>query len=130
MHNEKAIVRISGEIVTLHFKKETDRETFYTILEDRNREFIADELRIIDDTWMFIERWHPDYYHCDEVALSDDLQCCLDGEADEEKLEIVKEMFGNTPEQWECAQIEIDSHLLERAVDNFYQSIYHRPRSV
>ena len=130
MHREKAIVIATGEIVTLHFKNEKDGETTYSILEDVNREFIPDELRIIDDNWTFIEKWHPNYYHCDYVADSDDIQCCLDGEADEEKLERVKESFGNTPEQWKCAQIEIDADLLERAVDNFYKSIYKRNRQV
>ena len=84
MHREKAIVIATGEIVTLHLKTEKDGDTTYSILEDVNREFIPDELRIIDDNWAFIEKWHPDYYHCDEVADSDDIQCCLDGEADEE----------------------------------------------
>ncbi len=130
MHREKAIVIATGEIVTLHLKTEKDGDTTYSILEDVNREFIPDELRIIDDNWTFIEKWHPDYYHCDEVADSDDIQCCLDGEADEEKLERVKESFGNTPEQWKCAQIEIDADLLNRAVDNFYKSVYKRDRQL
>lgn len=128
MVRTKAIVRASGEIVTLRNKKKEFNDTYYTILEDTKRRFIPDEIRIINNTWEFIEQWHPDYYHCDEVAFSDDIQCCLDGEADEEKIVRVKEMFGDTPEQWECAQLEIDAQLLESSVENFYKHIYKRPR--
>lgn len=126
MDRRKAIVRATGEIVTLKYDKNINKETIYTILEDTKREFIPDELRIIDDNWEFIEKWYPDYSHCDNVAYSDDLQCCLDGEADEDKLERVKEMFGETPEQWECEQIKIDAELLMAAVKNFLNYIYHR----
>lgn len=126
MDRRKAIVRATGEIVTLRYDKNIDEETIYTILEDAKRKFIPDELHIIDDNWEFIEKWYPGYTHCDNVAYSDDLQCCLDGEADEEKLERVKEMFGETPELWECEQIKIDAYLLSTAVENFRNYIYHR----
>lgn len=126
MDRRKAIVRATGEIVTLHLEEDVNGEIHYSILEDTERNFIPDEIRIIEDTWSFIQRWHPDYSHCDEVAYSDDLECCLEGEADKEKLERVKEMFGNTPEEWECAQIQIDAELLSAAVENFLNYIYHR----
>lgn len=126
MDRRKAIVRATGEVVTLHLEEDVNGEIHYSILEDTERNFIPDEIRIIEDTWSFIQRWHPDYSHCDEVAYSDDLECCLEGEADKEKLERVKEMFGDTPEQWECAQIEIDAELLSAAVKNFLNYIYHR----
>ena len=111
-------------------RKKEFNDAYYTILEDTKRRFIPDEIRIINNTWKFIEQWHPDYYHCDEVAFSDDIQCCLDGEADEEKIERVKEMFGDTPEQWECAQLEIDAQLLESSVENFYKQIYKKPGEI
>ena len=126
MDRRKAIVRATGEVVTLHLEEDVNGEIHYSILEDTERNFIPDEIRIIEDTWSFIQRWHPDYSHCDEVAYSDASECCLEGEADKEKLERVKEMFGDTPEQWECAQIEIDAELLSVAVKNFLNYIYHR----
>ena len=126
MDRRKAIVRATGEVVTLHLEEDVNGEIHYSILEDTERNFIPDVIRIIEDTWSFIQRWHPDYSHCDEVAYSDDLECCLEGKADKEKLERVKEMFGDTPEQWECAQIEIDAELLSVAVKNFLNYIYHR----
>ena len=126
MDRRKAIVRATGEVVTLHLEEDVNGEIHYSILEDTERNFIPDEIRIIEDTWSFIQRWHPDYSHCDEVAYSDDLECCLEGKADKEKLERVKEMFGDTPEQWECAQIEIDAELLSVAVKNFLNYTYHR----
>ncbi|MGM9832274.1 MAG: hypothetical protein ACI31A_01115 [Candidatus Limisoma sp.] len=128
MCGDKAIVLATGEIVTINCAKEEDGDTVYTILEDVHRKFIADELRLIDDKWAFIMKWHPDY-NCDEVAYSDDIDCCLAGEADEERLESVKALFGKTPEQWQTAQIEIDADLLDESVDNYYQRIFHRPRS-
>lgn len=127
MCGDKAIVLATGEIVTINSAKENDGDTVYTILEDVNRKFIADELRLIDDKWTFITKWHPDY-NCDEVAYSDDIDCCLAGEADEEKLERVKALFGETPERWQTAQIEIDAELLDESVDNYYKRIFHRPR--
>lgn len=129
MDRRKAILRATGEIVTLRYDKNIDGETIYTIIEDTKRNFIPDELRIIDDNWDFIQitqKWYTGYSHCDNVAYSDDLQCCLDGEADDEKLERVKEMFGDTPEQWAFAQIQIDAELLSAAVKNFLNYIYHR----
>lgn len=126
MDRRKAIVRATGKIVTLRYEKNIDGETIYTIIEDTKRNFIPDELRIIDDNWDFITKWYPGYSQCDNVAYSDDLQCSLDGEADEEKLERVKEMFGQTPEEWECEQIRIDAELLSAAVKNFLNYIYHR----
>lgn len=125
MQRKKAIVIGTGEIVTIHSKKEVYDEIHYTIFEDANRQFIPDELRIIDDNWEFIMKWLPDYDFSDEVAYSDDLQCCIEGEADEARLERVREMFGKTPEQWERAQLEIDANLLARAVDNFCVRVYH-----
>lgn len=128
MCGNKAIVLATGEIVTINNQKDKNDDIVYTILEDVHREFIADELRIIENKWDFIMKWHPDY-NCDEVAFSDDIECCLSGEAEEDRLETVKAMFGKTPEQWEIAQIEIDAGLLDESVDNYYQRIFHRPRS-
>ena len=57
MQRDKAIVIATGEIVTLHYSKERDGDVYYAILEDANRLFIPDELRIIDDKWSFIFKW-------------------------------------------------------------------------
>ena len=130
MQRDKAIVIATGEIVTLHYSKERDGDVYYAILEDANRLFIPDELKIIDDKWSFIFKWLPNYNFNEKVSQSDDLQCCIDGEADAEKLERVKKSFGNTPEKWMCAQLEIDAFLLDEAVDNFYNKVYRRPRTI
>ena len=86
MCGNKAIVLATGEIVTINNQKDKNDDIVYTILEDVHREFIADELRIIENKWDFIAKWHPDY-NCDEVAFSDDIECCLSGEAEEDRLE-------------------------------------------
>ena len=49
MQRDKAIVIATGEIVTLHYSKERDGDVYYAILEDANRLFIPDELRIINE---------------------------------------------------------------------------------
>lgn len=120
---QKAIIKATGKIVSLvtpcdQLKSEQQGRLF-DILEDRQRHVFESELHIIDDLWAFIEKYLPSYYHDARVAYSDDIQCCLDAEADDEKLTRVKRMFGNTPEEWECAQIRIDRELLEEAVEVF-----------
>ena len=35
------------------------------------------------DEWGFIEKWLPNYYHCDEVALVDDIDKVLNNEYEE-----------------------------------------------
>lgn len=119
----KAIIIATGEIVTLvkpceQLKSEA-RGLLFDILEDRHRHFFEDELHVIDDIWVFIERHLPGYYQDERVAQSDDIQCCLDAEADEDKLMRVRYLFGNMPEEWECAQIKIDRELLDEAVEHF-----------
>ena len=54
MDRRKAIVRATGEVVTLHLEEDVNGEIHYSILEDTERNFIPDEIRIIEDTWSFI----------------------------------------------------------------------------
>ena len=49
MCGNKAIVLATGEIVTINNQKDKNDDIVYTILEDVHREFIADELRIIEN---------------------------------------------------------------------------------
>lgn len=119
----KAIIKSTGEVVTLvkpcSAPKSEARGKLFDILEDNHRHFFEDELHIIDDEWEFIEANLPGYYQDERVAQSDDIQCCLDAEADDEKLKRVRFLFGDTPEEWECSQIKIDRELLDEAVEHF-----------
>ena len=70
MQRDKAIVIATGEIVTLHYSKERDGDVYYAILEDANRLFIPDELRIIDDKWSFIYKWLPKAMICSAASMA------------------------------------------------------------
>lgn len=72
----------------------------------------------ITDIWDFIGRWHPNY-NCNQVLWSDDIQCCLDGEAEGWKLQSVIDNFGPIPEHWLKAQEEIDRELLAVSVEAY-----------
>lgn len=119
----KAIIKSTGEVVTLVERfdapKCVTRGRLFDCLEDTHRHLWENELHIIDDEWEFIEANLPGYYQDERVAQSDDIQCCLDAEADDEKLKRVRHLFGNTPEEWERAQIKIDRELLDEAVEHF-----------
>lgn len=119
-HIKKAIVKYTGEIVTLSFlDREAKPERAYYILEDVTRTIAESDLFIIEDFWEFLTEHMTDYYRDQRVADSDDIECCLFGEADEDKLQRVRDSYGDTPEQWLCAQIAIDREMLEEAVHNF-----------
>lgn len=132
MH-KRALVKATGEVVTIDtaLKVEASNRGYLYRTADMTASYWEDELTMFDDCdyWEFIERWHPDYYHSQEVADSDDLQCCLDAEADDEKLKRVRYLFGDTPEEWERAQLKIDRELLEEAVEHFMSAASDSDRS-
>lgn len=123
MNYTKAIIIATGEIVTPIKPCEPliseTRGLLFDILEDVHRHFFEDELYIICDKWEFIEANLSGYYQDERVTQSDDIQCCLAAEADEDTLMRVRQLFGDTPEEWECAQLKIDRKLLEEAVEHF-----------
>lgn len=127
----KAIVKKTGKIVTTYSTTalcDSDTQTEFRILEDANTKYRACELDFIEDLWVFIAEWLPDYTHNANVALSDDIQCCLEAEADADKLQDVINACGDTPEEWEREQLRIDRDLLEEACDNYFRQIYGRDR--
>lgn len=129
----KAIVKKTGKIVTTFRTvniNNIDTQTDIHILEDTNATYRACELDFIEDQWSFISEWLPDYTQNEDVALSDDIQCCIEAEADAEKLQRVINACGDTPEEWEREQLRIDRELLEKACDNYFRQIYGHDRSV
>lgn len=116
----KAIILKTGEVVTLRptVNKDEDRQ-YYEILEDNHRVLMKQDIYIVEELWSFIEQHLPDYYHDERVADSDDIECCLASEANDEKLERVKRDFGVTPEQWIIEQTRIDDELFREAAANF-----------
>lgn len=116
----KAIILKTGEVVTLRptVNKDEDKQ-YYEILEDNHRVLMKQDIYIVEELWSFIEQYLPDYYHDERVADSDDIECCLASEANDEKLERVKRDFGVTPEQWIIEQTRIDDELFREAAANF-----------
>ena len=71
------------------------------------------------DYWGFIEKYYPDYYHCDSVLLSNILTRIMDGEFDEEE---DKKYIENRNIMNEL--LEIDKELLSIAFENFFKTNY------
>lgn len=71
-------------------------------------------------SWHFIERFHPDYSHADEIAWIDDLECAICDECDDAKLERVK-VWGQTVDEWFTAHEALMKIILKRAFENYKQ---------
>lgn len=113
---EKAIVRATGEVVTL--RNHTERYT--EILEDNHRVFHVEDLYIIEDFWAFLEQYLNNYSQDDDVALHDDIECALTGEADDEKLErVCVRCNSKKPEDWLRVQLSLERELMKEAARNF-----------
>lgn len=118
---KKAIILKTGEVITVYDRKfeVVGFGHIYVALDAINNVFDETELHVIDDTQAFIEENLPDYNTNTNVTLSDDIQCCLDGEGAPHKFENVINNCGRHIEDWQCAQIRIDRELLEEATRNF-----------
>lgn len=128
---KKAIVKATGEVVSLspyRMKFEGEYIVRHQMLEDPNRIFTEEEIDALDEfegsLWTFIEEYLPCYYQDDRVALSDDIECALTSEADDEKLGRVKCQFGENVSDWLCEQIRIDIELFEEAARNYWEKMY------
>lgn len=71
------------------------------------------------DYWDFIEKYYPNYNHCDNVLLSDILTRKLNGE---EICENDEEYIKN----WDIRKvlIDLDKQLLSEAFENFINTLY------
>lgn len=118
---KKAIILKTGEVISIYDRKfeVVDFGHIYVAIDAANNVFDAEELHIIEDTLTFIEENLPDYNTNTKVTLSDDIQCCLDCEAPDYKIENVISQCGQHVEDWASAQIRIDRELLEEAARNF-----------
>lgn len=118
---KKAIILKTGEVISLYDRKfeVVDFGHIYVAIDAANNVFDEKELHIIEDTQAFIEENLPDYNTNTNVTLSDDIQCCLNCEAPDYKIENVISQCGQHVEYWESAQIRIDRELLEEAARNF-----------
>ena len=71
------------------------------------------------DYWDFIEKYYPNYDHCDSILLSDILTRKLNGE---EICENDEEYINN----WDVRKVlmELDKELLGEAFENYFSTIY------
>lgn len=127
---DKAIVKKTGEVVNLshwRIKDESTDEISYETIED-GTEYSAKELDRLasyeGSLWVFIPKYLPDYYSNDNVALSDDIECALTGEADNDKLQHLKDCVGSDAFDWLREQIRIDTELFEEAARNYWEKKY------
>lgn len=67
----------------------------------------------------FICRFHPRYDMCDEAGWISDLDCLIDGECDEEKLENLTAIHGSDPMQWERDRDELLQELFNQACKSY-----------
>jgi len=92
---------------------------FEVIKEYETKSESKEEEKELFDYWAFIEKHYPNYYHCDQVLLSDILTRKLNKEEVSEKdSEYIKD--------WDIRNelLEIDKELLCKAFENFFNSIY------
>lgn len=66
--------------------------------------------------WDFITEYNPDYFHANEIAWEDDLDCALSDECDDEKLDRIKEEWGETREEWEKAHDQLYMEICQEAM--------------
>lgn len=66
----------------------------------------------------FIQRYHPNY-NCDEIGWLSDLDCLIDGECDDEKLESLTMTYGSDPQEWERQREELMQELFNAAKEAY-----------
>lgn len=83
------------------------------------KEKIEDKIEDKFDYWLFIEKFYPKYYQCNNVLLSDILTKKLDGEEISKKdEEYIKD--------WDVRNelLEVDKELLCKAFEYYFNTIY------
>lgn len=121
----KAQIKSSGEVINVDNPIDSKNGTLWHVSGTQNC-ILEQELRFfsLGDMWSFIETWHPDYYHSDEIAWIDDLDCALDNECDDEKLSRIKSEWGETRADWERNKMELEIEVLSRSIQNYYRNLY------
>lgn len=71
--------------------------------------------------WDFVEKYYPDYYRSDEIALADNLQKLLDEEVNGDAEELLKKEYNNNLKNPHI-QLDYDSlhkEIYEKAIQGF-----------
>lgn len=123
------IVKSSGEVIALlpWLCEDENGKVFYERIGDRT-EYPEDAIDRLDDyegsLWEFLGEYYLGYNCSAGVALSDDIECALTGEADDEKLQRVVENCGVSPVDWLRVQMRIDTELFEEAALFYWREKY------
>ena len=115
-----AIVRATAEVVTLkRVIAERNGLREWCIYEDDSRVVWDDQLLLVEDLWgEFLPRYMNCYINDARVTLSDDIQCCIDGDADDAKLQRVIERYSTSIERWQTAVDDLNTIFLREAATN------------
>lgn len=73
------------------------------------------------DPWGFAVTYHPDWTHSQDVADSDDLECLIHNECDDEKYNRLTEIYGTNREKWQEMSDEADNKIIQDAIENYYR---------
>ena len=98
---------------------ESNGWTEFEIINEYKTKSINEDEEPTFDYWRFIEKYYPNYSHCDSILLSDILTRKLDGEEICEKDE---EYIKN----WDVRKelMKLDKKLLGKSFENFFNTIY------
>ncbi len=120
----KAQIKSTGEVVSIDTSIESKNGTLWHVCDTQTYIFES-ELRFfsLDDIHDFIETWHPDYSHSDEIAWIDDLDCALNNECDDEKLARIKHDWGNAPAEWYQHKMELEVQVFSEALKSYYSNL-------
>lgn len=71
--------------------------------------------------WDFVERFYPNYYHCDDIAYNDDLHKIVNGSSEEgdDAHTLLTEEFEGDLKSVHLAMLESDKKIYERAIQGF-----------
>ena len=89
---------------------------------------IIDKLKSCDGVWSFVERFYPNYYHCDSIAESDDLQKIVDNEADEpdgggDAYVLLRDRYKGDKEAAKKDLDALNADLYERAIEGLIEQV-------
>lgn len=121
----KAQIKSTGEVVCVDASIESKNGLLWHVCGTRTY-ILEEELRFfsLDSFNKFVEEWHPDFHHSDEIAWIDDLDCALDNECDDEKLARIKHDWGSKPSDWLRNKMKLEIDVFARSLTNYYRNLY------
>lgn len=121
----QAQIIATGEVINVDTSIESKNGTLWHVFNTQTYIF-EKELRFFNLSQVenFIETWHPDFHHCDEIAWIDDLACILDDEGDDDKLARIRHNWGSKPSDWIRNKMKLEIDVFARSLTNYYRNLY------